>query len=214
MMSEIRELILRRRTSKPANFSDRIPDPALVRELIEIARHAPNHHRTEPARFYLLDHERIEKVGQLFGEIVAGDGSDSSLVERGKKKAREWGASPGLLIVTCHTDLDSELARNKPTVIEENYATCSCICQNLLLLFESEGISAKWSTGPVFEHPEFTEAIGMQSSECEQVVALLFYGFSETVVPARSLAPLENHLRDFVGQSRPAFPKDNGAKPE
>jgi len=198
MGAGIKELILRRKTSKPANFSDRIPDPALIRELIEIARHAPNHHRTEPARFYLLDQERIKEVGRLFGEVVAVDESDPALVERGKKKAREWGNSPGLLIVTCHTDLDSELARNKPTVIEENYATCSCICQNLLLLFESEGISAKWSTGPVFEHPEFTETIEMQAPECESVVALLFYGYSETDLPERTYAPLKSHLRDFT----------------
>lgn len=198
MDSGIKEIILRRKTSKPANFSDRIPDPALIRELIEIARHAPNHHRTEPARFYLLDQERIEKIGQLFGEVVAGDESDPNLVERGKKKAREWGNSPGLLIVTCHTDLDSELARNKPTVIEENYATCSCICQNLLLLFESEGISAKWSTGPVSDHPEFIQTINMLSPDCESVVALLFYGYSETDLPERTYAPLDTHLRDFT----------------
>ncbi|MBT3638357.1 MAG: hypothetical protein HN531_15610 [Opitutae bacterium] len=198
MASGIKELILRRRTSKPANFSDRIPDPALIRDLIETARHAPNHHRTEPARFYLLDQERIKEVGRLFGEVVAVDESDPALVERGKKKAREWGASPGLLVVTCHTDLDSELARNKPTVIEENYATCSCICQNLLLLLENEGISAKWGTGPVFDHPEFTETIGMQAPECESVVALLFYGYSETELSERTYAPLETHLRDFT----------------
>ena len=198
MASGIKELILRRRTSKPANFSERMPDPALIRDLIETARHAPNHHRTEPARFYLLDQERIKEVGRLFGEVVAVDESDPALVERGKKKAREWGASPGLLVVTCHTDLDSELARNKPTVIEENYATCSCICQNLLLLFENEGISAKWSTGPVFDHPEFTETIGMQAPECESVVALLFYGYSETELSERTYAPLETHLRDFT----------------
>lgn len=199
MASGIKELILQRKTSKPGNFSDRIPDSALIRELIEVARHAPNHHRTEPARFYLLDQERIEKVGSLFGEVVAGDGSDAALVERGKKKAREWGTSPGLLIVTCHTDLDSELARNKPTVIEENYATCSCICQNLLLLFESEGISAKWSTGPVADHPEFIQTIGIQSPDCESVVALLFYGYSETELAERTYSPLESHLRDFTG---------------
>ena len=198
MASGIKKLILQRKTSKPGNFSDRIPDSALIRELIEVARHAPNHQRTEPARFYLLDQERIKKVGSLFGEVVAGNGSDHTLVERGKKKAREWGASPGLIIVTCHTDLASELARNKPTVIEENYATCSCICQNLLLLFESEGISAKWSTGPVFEHPEFSQTIGMQSPDCETVVALLFYGYSETELPERTFTPLESHLRDFT----------------
>jgi nitroreductase len=194
----IKELILRRKTSKPVTFSDRIPDPSLVRELIETGRHAPNHHRTEPARFYLLNQERIKEVGRLFGEVVAGDGSEPALIERGKKKAREWGNSPGLLIVTCHTDPDSELARKKPAVIEENYATCSCICQNILLLFESEGISAKWSTGPVFEHPDFSQVIGMQSPQCEKVVALLFYGYSETGLPERTYSPLDSHLRDFT----------------
>lgn len=194
----IKELILRRKTSKPVTFSDRIPDPSLVRELIETGRHAPNHHRTEPARFYLLNQERIKEVGRLFGEVVAGDGSEPALIERGKKKAREWGSSPGLLIVTCHTDPDSELARKKPAVIEENYATCSCICQNILLLFESEGISAKWSTGPVFEHPDFSQVIGMQSPQCEKVVALLFYGYSETGLPERTYSPLDSHLRDFT----------------
>ena len=119
----IKDLILRRKTSKPAKFSDRIPDPIIIRELIETGRHAPNHHRTEPARFYLLNQERIKEVGRLFGEVVAGDGSNQVLVERGKKKASEWGSSPGLLIVTCHTDLESELARKKPRIIEENYAT-------------------------------------------------------------------------------------------
>ena len=64
MESGIKELILRRKTSKPANFSEKIPDPALIRELIEVGRHAPNHHRTEPARFYLLDQERkLQKSG-------------------------------------------------------------------------------------------------------------------------------------------------------
>lgn len=198
MESGIKELILRRKTTKPTNFSEKIPDPALIRELIEVSRHAPNHHRTEPARFYLLNQERIKEVGRLFGEVVAGDHSDPALIARGEKKAREWGTSQGLLIVTCHTDLDSELARKKPEISEENYATCSCICQNLLLLFESEGISAKWSTGPVFEHPDFSQVIGMQSPKCEKVVALLFYGYSETGLPERTYSPLDSHLRDFT----------------
>jgi nitroreductase len=104
-------------------------------------------------------------VGQLFGEIVAQDRSDPQLIERGKKKANEWGNAPGLLIVTCHTDRKSELVQKKPTVIEEDYATCCCICQNLLLLLENNGIATKWSTGPVWEHVKFAETIGLSSSE-------------------------------------------------
>ena len=112
-MSELIDAIRGRRTTKPATYSNRKPNQSLVRELIDIARHAPNHHRTEPARFYLLDQERIKKVGQLFGETVSGNGSDPKLVERGKKKTLEWGKAPGLLIVTCYTDRNSELVQKK-----------------------------------------------------------------------------------------------------
>ena len=43
------ELIKSRRTRKPALFKPEAPAPDLIKELIDIARHAPNHHRTEPS---------------------------------------------------------------------------------------------------------------------------------------------------------------------
>ena len=197
-MSDLIEAILKRRTIKPSTFSKKIPDHSIIRECIQLSRHAPNHHRTEPARFYLLDSKRIQKVGKLFGEIVAQDRSDPQLIERGKKKANEWGNAPGLLIVTCHTDRTSELVQKKPTVIEEDYATCCCICQNLLLLLETKGINTKWSTGRVWEHSKFPETIGLSSAEHERVVGLIFYGYSQQKLPGRSLLPLSDHLKDYT----------------
>jgi nitroreductase len=190
-------LILGRRTRKPKNFKDG-PTPNQVKKLIDIARHAPNHHRTQPARFYLLDKDKIKHVARLFGEVVQGDKSSQALVERGKKKEQEWSMTPGLLIVTCHTDKDSELVRLNPDVIEEDYATCCCICQNILLLFEAEGISSKWSTGKVWEHPEFANCVGITKPSMERVVALLFYGYSDDKIPNRSLANISEHLRDYT----------------
>ena len=32
-------------------------------------------------------------------------------VEKGKRKAREWGEAPGIILVTCNTDNSSDLAR-------------------------------------------------------------------------------------------------------
>ena len=197
-MSELIEAILKRRTKKPSTFSEKIPDPSIIRECVKLSRHAPNHHRTEPARFYLLDSKRIQKIGKLFGEIVAQDRSDPQLIERGKKKAQEWGNAPGLLIITCHTDRTSELVQKKPAVIEEDYATCCCICQNLLLLLENKGIATKWSTGPVWEHSKFPKAIGLSSIEHEYVVGLIFFGYSQQELPARSLIPLNDHLKDYT----------------
>jgi len=194
--SALSKLMISRRTHKPKNFQG-APPPKEIETLLEIARHAPNHHRTQPARFYLLDSQRIEKVGQLFGEVVRGDGSSKALIEKGNRKAIEWGQVPGLLIVTSQTDPNSELVRLNPEVVEEDYATCCCICQNLLLLFESTGISAKWSTGPVWKHPDFSSVVGLKSPTTEKLVALLFYGYADENIPTRSLQPLADHLVQY-----------------
>ena len=128
---------------------------------------------------------------------MAGDRKDPVLVEKGKRKTMEWGEAPGILLVTCKTDKSSSLVRKKPAVIEEDYATCSCICQNLLLLLESENIATKWSTGAVWEHSNFANSIGIQDPENERVVGIIFYGYSEQHVPKRSLSPLDQHLKTY-----------------
>ena len=190
------EIIKKRRTRKPAQFTKDPPSKELIKNLINIARHAPNHHRTEPARFYLLNSEKIKQVGRLFGETIAKDGQDPILIDKSKRKTREWGEAPGLIIVTCNTDSSSELVRKNPEVINEDYATCSCICQNLLLLLESESIASKWSTGPVWEHPDFDKTVGIKTPS-ERVVGLIFYGYSKQEVAPRELQKIENHLTEY-----------------
>ena len=196
---DLERLIAERRTSNPAWFDGIEPDHAAVRHAIDVARKAPNHHRTEPARFYLLNKYRIKEVGHLFGEVVAGDSPDEFLSSRAAKKTTEWGSSPGLIVVTCYTDHSSALVANKPAVIEEDYATCACICQNLLLLLHNLGIATKWSTGPVWGHPRFREVVGLpHAPPDERVVALLFYGHTDQTAPARTFAPLNDHLQDHA----------------
>ena len=199
---DLERLISSRRTSKPAWFNDQEPDHSAVRHAIDVARKAPNHHRTEPARFYLLDKFRIKEVGRLFGEIVAGDAPDELLAERAAKKTIEWSSSPGLIVVTCFTDRSSELVSNQPAVIEEDYATCACICQNLLLLLHNLGIAAKWSTGPVWNHSDFRKVVGIPTPPPEErVVALIFYGHTDRVAPSPNYSALEEKLSDHVNSS-------------
>ena len=89
-----------------------------------------------------------------------------------------------------HTEKSSDLVIKNPAVIEEDYATCSCICQNLLLLLESENIASKWSTGAVWKHPDFAPNIGTKDPENERVVGIIFYGYSGATCPQpQSLSP-------------------------
>ena len=103
-----------------------------------------------------------------------------------------------MLIVTQFTPRNSTLVQNKPEVIKEDYATCCCILQNLLLLLHNQGIGAKWSTGPVWDHPEFANTVGLHhGSPDEEVVGLIFYGRHEESETLRPLVPIENSLINY-----------------
>lgn len=194
----LENIIQHRRTIGPKLFTPETPDHNVVVDAINIARHAPNHHRTEPCRFYLLDADRIKRVGQMFGEQVRGTEPTPDSIARGEKKTKEWGTAPGLLVVTQYTPRDSILVQNKPEVIKEDYATCCCILQNLSLILHNKGIGTKWSTGPVWEHPDFAAVVGLQySAPDEEVVGLIFYGNHKEEPSIRSLTALDVSLINY-----------------
>ena len=70
--NDLERLISSRRTSKPSWFNDQEPDHAAVRNAIDVARKAPNHHRTEPAR-------QRRTPTKLFAGLNADDVNDSSV---------------------------------------------------------------------------------------------------------------------------------------
>ena len=70
-------LIMSRRTIH--NFvPDKVPDISLIKEAIEIACWAPNHHLTEPWRFYLLGSETIASVCDLNKKILTASSSSDA----------------------------------------------------------------------------------------------------------------------------------------
>ena len=190
-------LISTRRTSRPSDFDGRQPDREFVRHCIDVARKAPNHHRTEPAYFYILSQRQIHEIAELNAERIKETATSPEILQKASRKQQEWSATPGLLVVTCHTDRDSDLARAKPAVIEEDYAAVCCMTQNLLLLLHNHGIATKWSTAPVWEHARFAEVAGLKHGlPNERVVALIFYGLSNVLPKDRSFLPLDEILMD------------------
>ena len=85
-LRDLEEVIRGRRT---INLYLQTPVPEeLVREAIEAATWAPNHHVTEPWHFYLLGRETIEQCLDLCRDIVtAKKGPDAA--EIGRASCRE-----------------------------------------------------------------------------------------------------------------------------
>lgn len=144
---------------------DRLPPREEILTAIDLARWAPNHHLTEPWRFYLLGRDTAEAVARLNAEMVRESRGESA----GRAKLERWLNVPGWLIVTCKRS-DDELRHR------EDYAACCCAVQNFQLYLWSRGIGVKWTTGSVTRTDRFYDVVGIDRSD-ERLVAMLWYGY-------------------------------------
>ncbi len=163
-LREVERLIRGRRT---IDQYLELPVPEeLVREAIDAARWAPNHHVTEPWHFYLLGPECVGQCLDLCQDIVTAKKGP----EAGAFKRESWSKKPGWLLMTCRRSPDDELLER------EDYAACSAAMQNFMLYLWKAGVGTKWTTGPITRDPRLASIVGFDA-EKEFVVGLTWYGY-------------------------------------
>ena len=145
----------------------------LILEAIEVARWAPNHHLTEPWHFYLLGEKAIAAAVELT-RIVVTERKDASI---GEFKAKSAAERPGWLVVTCDKSSDALLQ-------QEDYASCCCAVQNLMLYLSEAGVATKWATGPITRDQRFYDLLGIDS-DAAFIVGLVWYGYPK-MLPEQS----------------------------
>jgi len=166
------ERIRSRRTVKL--FLQTPVDRQVILDAIEVARWAPNHHLTEPWHFYLLGEKAMKANVELIRQITA-EKKDAGKADFKAKAATDI---PGWLVLTCRNSDDEVMQR-------ENYASCCCAMQNLMLYLSEAGVGSKWATGAIVEDKRFFDMLGVDQ-EHEFIVGVLRYGYSKiTPIQAR-----------------------------
>ncbi|MDH5344320.1 MAG: nitroreductase family protein [Gammaproteobacteria bacterium] len=168
----VAERIRGRRTTKL--FLRQKVSRQLVREAIEVARWAPNHHLTEPWHFYMLGPATIAACAKLIGDLVRETKGDEDLAVFKERSALSM---PGWLLVTCRKSDDLLLER-------EDYAAVCCAIQNLALYLSEAGVACKWTTGKITRDQRLFDLIGIDS-RLEFVAGLIWYGYPKTL-PAQT----------------------------
>lgn len=146
---ELEEAIRGRRTHKAYG-----PEPierAVLDELFELARWAPNHHLTNPWRFRVLGPESLARL-----KAVAGP-------EAGPKLDR----APTLVCASVRLEGD-------PVRDEEDLCATACAVYAVLLGAHARGLAGYWRTPGVLRTPEGAAAVGMEPGEL--FVALIHLG--------------------------------------
>jgi nitroreductase len=165
---DLEQAIRTRRTHKAYG-----PEPverAVLEELFELARWAPNHHLTNPWRFRVLGERTRERSMELAEAVQPGS-------------AVKLRRAPTLVAVSAK--LGGEPAQDR-----EDLLATAVAAYIVLLGAHGRGLAGYWRTVPLLDDPRGREILGLRPDEA--AVGLLYLGtpVQEQRVPERA-APAE-----------------------
>jgi len=146
---ELEQAIHSRRTHKA--YGAEPVARAILDELFELARWAPNHHLTNPWRFRVLGPAALERL-----KAAAG-------AEAGAKLDR----APTLVAV-------SAIRSGDPVADEEDLCATACAAYIVLLAAHDRGLAGYWRTPAILREPAGRSALGI--GDDEHPIALLHLG--------------------------------------
>ena len=147
---DVQDAIRSRRTHK-AFAPEAVPD-ALLDELLELARWAPNHHLTNPWRFRVLGPSALAALKAAAGPEAAA----------------KLDRAPTLVAVTA-------IRSDDPVQDEEDLCATACATYAVLLAAHDRGLAGYWRTPAVLRTDEGRAALGIPVQE--RFVALLHLGW-------------------------------------
>jgi nitroreductase len=150
---ELEEAIRTRRTHK-AYGAEPVPR-AVLDELFDLARWAPNHHLTNPWRFRVLGPAALERLKAAAEALEPGSGAK---LER----------APTLVAVSAVQ------GRTDPIADEEDLLATAVAAYIVLLAAHGRGLAGYWRTPAVLRAAEGRAALGVRDDE--HILGLLHLG--------------------------------------
>jgi nitroreductase len=160
------EMMRSRRSIK--QFTDRPVTRAQLETLLEAATLGPNHHLTQPWRFYVLGPAARRAYGEALGNRKARKLEDENAARLVREKvAAEHAALPAMIAIAMRQDED-------PEIRQEDYAAVMMGVQNLSLAALELGLGTHIKTGAVMDDPAARAAAGVAADE--RIVAVINVG--------------------------------------
>ena len=154
-----------------------MPSQDLIEAMLEAAIHAPNHHDSQPWRFFVLRDEAREQFGDVLVDALLRRNPDLPVDKAQALAAAERAKplrAPVLIVVACkHTD-------NPKIVPSEDFAACSAAIENMLLAAHGLGLTAQWKTGEAITDSQVKRHFGLAKED--QIVGIVYAGYPAEAV--------------------------------
>ncbi|PTM57507.1 nitroreductase family protein [Desmospora activa] len=162
-----------------------MPDRSLIEKVLEAARWAPNHHMTQPWKYFVLSGNARNRLGEVMAEIKAEGMTEDERVEAASQLEREREKplrAPVIIAAAVSPSADSRVEE-----IEEICAVAAGV-QNALLTAHALGLGAIWRTGKPTYSPKMKAFFDL--SERETLLGFLYIGHPAILPKERPRLPI------------------------
>jgi nitroreductase len=149
-----------------------------ILKVLEAGTWAPSHHQTEPWKFFVLEGNSRDRLGEVLAEIYKQNLQAASLTEEELRKMELQKKKPlrAPVIITV-----AAIPSDKPQVLhKEEIAAACCAAQNMLLAAHALGLGAIWRTGEATYHPLMKQFFGLK--ELDEVLGFIYLGYPDMPV--------------------------------
>ncbi len=160
------ETAIRSRRTHKQYGSEPVPED-VVRDLVELARWAPNHKLTNPWRFRLLGPETRAAIDRVVSE----------------QEVAKLRRAPTLVLVTAVRSED-------PVLADEDVQAAAAASYALLLGATARGLASYWRTPACFREPPVRELLGLADNEV--LVSLVHLGPPASDPPPKERTAVED----------------------
>jgi len=155
------------------------PPRDLIEKILEAGTWAPNHHLTQPWRFFVLTGGALSRLGDAMAEALRDELQDpesqESRVKLEAERIRPLKAPVVIAVAVTPSD----------NVIEvEEYAAVAMAAQNMLLAAHALGLGAILRTGKAVYRKKVNEFFGLHGRE--RLFGFIYLGYPADTPPASS----------------------------
>jgi nitroreductase len=178
---ELGRLIRSRRTHMFVDKERSVPHD-LVSELCDLAQWAPNHKRTWPWRFAVLEGDARARLGEAIADVMAAAGDPEPKVTKTRTK---YLRTPTTLVL-------GTAPGDSPLRTAENRDAGAAGMQNLLLAATAAGLATFWGSVAKGANDAVAELCGFEPGT--HVVGLVYLGWSVDTAEPPDRPPAEVHF--------------------
>ncbi len=177
MGQETLELLLTRRSVKPAMLTEPGPTPAQVEKILTAAARVPDHKKLEPWRFILFEGEARAAFGQVLLKACTAEEKEAPSAARLELERTRLLRAPLVVAAISRT------VPNPAAPEWEQILSCGAACHNLCLAANALGFGTCWITEWYAYSPRVRA--GLRLADNERVAGFIYIGSAKDRQPDR-----------------------------